>query len=245
MQINEIAETIKIIFVGKFIPKSINFQKIMCIRRQKVLDALTWLIKNNHLYKHVKISQKNLDLLPENAVPQVLLDTMKIYEKKISDVGYVKVPLKEENILIEDEIPMNLTAIVDTEGVNVTNNNLNEEILNKINKNESQDSLYAIPHTGQPVNEYYNPNLLMSLYPTLFPFGFGGIEDPTKPISASFENHIQYLLTYADRRFERNHSFMFIAFNILQKRTACRQAKLLVSRKIFRTNRNNDPRFNN
>lgn len=233
LALNELSQSIKIIFVGTFIPNAINFKNIMCIRRQKVFNALKWLINNNHLYKNVKICQKNLELLPENDVPKVLLDTMKIYNTKIDEKGYVNDPLKEYNILIENEIPIDTSAIVDTEGINISNDILNNEILCKINNDETEDSLYAIPHSGEPVNEYYNPTLLMSLYPTLFPYGFGGIEDITKPTSVCFEKHIEYLLTYADHRFERNHSFMFIAFNILQKRIACRQAQILISRPYF------------
>lgn len=184
---------------------------------------------NNHLYKHIEINKQNLDSLPENDVPQVLMETIKIYEKQTSPEGYVKDPLRDESSEIQNEIPINVTALVDTDGVNITSEQINKEILNKMN----ESAVYAIPHTGIPINEYSNPKLLMSLYPTLFPYGVGGIEDFTKPNGVTFEKHIQYLLSYADGRFERHHSFIFIVFNILQKRATCREAKILVSRPYF------------
>ena len=35
----------------------------------------------------------------------------------------------------------------------------------------------AIPHKPVPVNEFFNPSLLLMLYPTLFPYSIGGLED--------------------------------------------------------------------
>lgn len=231
LHINEISETIKVIFVGRFLPKAINFQNVLVVRRQKVYDALIWLKNNNNLYKDIDISKKNLDLLPENDVPQVLIDTVKVFDTQTTADGYVEDPLKEDVSETENEIPINVTGLVDTDGINVSTKQINNEILSKIQNDEN--ALYAIPHSGTPINEYSNPKLLMSLYPMLFPYGVGGIEDYTKPTSISFEKHIQYLLTYADRRFERNHSFIFIVFNILQKRATCREAKILISRPYF------------
>lgn len=231
--INDVCETIKIIFVGRFIPKAINFQKILVVRRQKVYNALIWLKNNNHLYKDIEINKQNLESLPENEVPQVLMDTIKMYDTQTTPEGYVKDPLHEDLSELENEIPINVTALVDTDGVNVTSEQINKEILNKISRNDKTNAVYAIPHIGTPINEYSNPKLLMSLYPTLFPYGMGGVEDFTKPTAVTFEKHIQYLLSYADGRFERNHSFIFIAFNIIQKRVTCREAKILVSRPYF------------
>lgn len=234
LAVEDLAQTIKIIFVGTFIPRSINFTNIVRIRKQKVYNALMWLIQNNHLYKDIQISQNNLDKLPEDDVPKVLLETMKVYEKQDNHEGYVKDPLNEdEKCCYNEDVPINTTALVDTDGVNINPKIINEEILKEFRATNSNEPVYAIPHTGRPVNEYNNPELLMSLYPTLFPYGCGGIEDLSKPTRVTFEKHIQYLLKYADRRFERNHSFMFIAFNILQKRSSCRQAKILVSRPYF------------
>lgn len=95
LAVEELAQTIKIIFVGTFIPKSINFKNIVRIRKQKVYNALKWLIQNNHFYKNIQINQTNLDKLPEDDVPQVLLETMKIYETITNDEGYIKDTLKE------------------------------------------------------------------------------------------------------------------------------------------------------
>ncbi|CAF0864592.1 unnamed protein product, partial [Didymodactylos carnosus] len=56
----------------------------------------------------------------------------------------------------------------------------------------------------------------------------------TRPVKVSFKQHIQYLLPYSDKRFERHHSFMFVVFNILQKRNVCFNARLMVSNPYYK-----------
>lgn len=90
-----------------------------------------------------------------------------------------------------------------------------------------------IPRGSEPSNEYNNPIFLLGLYPTLFPYGTGAFEDPSRPVKVSFKKQIQYLLAYRDRLFEENHSFMFVVFNMLQRREACLHARLRTSKPFF------------
>ncbi|CAF1447824.1 unnamed protein product, partial [Rotaria sp. Silwood1] len=71
------------------------------------------------------------------------------------------------------------------------------------------------------------------IFPTLFPYGCGGLEDGSRPIQINFREHLRYLLSYADRRFEEHYSFIFVVFNILQRRTACFHAQLMTTRSWF------------
>lgn len=99
---------------------------------------------------------------------------------------------------------------------------------------ESEENVYAIPRSHAPVNDCSNPTLLLGLFPTLFPYGCGAPQDPSRPIPVSLNQHIRYLLTYDDQRFEKHHSFMFVLFNVMQRRQACWNASLMASRPYFR-----------
>ncbi|CAF4402691.1 unnamed protein product, partial [Rotaria magnacalcarata] len=90
-----------------------------------------------------------------------------------------------------------------------------------------------IPRGNKPANEYSNPNLLLGVFPTLFPYGCGALEDSSRPVQINFREHVRYLLSYGDRRFEEHYSFIFVLFNILQRRTACFHAQLMTSRSYF------------
>ncbi|CAF3695839.1 unnamed protein product [Rotaria sp. Silwood1] len=102
-----------------------------------------------------------------------------------------------------------------------------------IEKNSTNDIVYLIPPGNKPANEYSNPNLLLGIFPTLFPYGCGGLEDGSRPIRINFREHLRYLLSYADRRFAQHYSFIFVVFNILQRRTACFHAQLMTTKSWF------------
>jgi hypothetical protein len=115
--------------------------------------------------------------------------------------------------------------------------------LQKIKHNGNNDqtvaeNVYLIPHSSKPVNEYFNPKLLTGLYPTLFCYGRGAPEDQSRSIGITFKEHIRYLLSYNDRRFETNHSFIFVVFNLLQRRDACFHAQLIATKPYFQASAN-------
>lgn len=73
------------------------------------------------------------------------------------------------------------------------------------------------------------------MYPTLFCYGRGVPENQSRPIAINLREHLRYLLSYNDRRFEKNHSFIFVVFNLLQRRDACFHAKLMATKPYFRS----------
>ncbi|KAK0496948.1 hypothetical protein EDD18DRAFT_1073675, partial [Armillaria luteobubalina] len=68
------------------------------------------------------------------------------------------------------------------------------------------------------VTEYNNPKLMMGMFPTLFPFGIGGFEDPSRPVAVSFQKQANYYLDITSWVFRYHNSFIFVAMNILQRR---------------------------
>lgn len=86
-----------------------------------------------------------------------------------------------------------------------------------------------IPRSETPVNQYDNPLLLLGLFPTLFPYGLGSPDNPDRKIKTCYKTHLQYLLSYHDKRFEIHHSFIFVVFNMLQRRNACYNARLMMN----------------
>ncbi|KAI0362716.1 hypothetical protein OH77DRAFT_1386949, partial [Trametes cingulata] len=78
----------------------------------------------------------------------------------------------------------------------------------------------VIHHGNKPVGEYHNTLLFPGMYPTLFPFGIGGFEDPTRPVTISLQAQANYTLDLADRAFRYHHSYIFVILNIIQRRAA-------------------------
>ncbi|KAG1841612.1 hypothetical protein C8R48DRAFT_620117, partial [Suillus tomentosus] len=91
-----------------------------------------------------------------------------------------------------------------------------------------------IVHRGsQAITEYHNPDLLVGMYPTLFPCGIGGFEDPQRPTALSFEAQAHYYLTLVDRSFHYHHSYLFVALNMIQRRAAHLQTFFTVRKSNF------------
>ena len=95
------------------------------------------------------------------------------------------------------------------------------------------ENVYLIPHSLKPINEYFNPKLLTGLYPTLFCYVREAPEDQSRPVQIKLKEHIRHLLSYSDRRFETHHSFIFVVFNLLQRRDACFHAQLIATKPYF------------
>jgi hypothetical protein len=91
-----------------------------------------------------------------------------------------------------------------------------------------------IPHDREPANEFkQDGNLLPMIYPTLFPYGIGGPEDVKRPAVVSLKRHVKHLLSLTDQRFQEHPSFLFTAFNILQRREMLLQTSLKVKKANF------------
>lgn len=92
-----------------------------------------------------------------------------------------------------------------------------------------------VPRNPMPVREYFNPELFPRMYPTLFPYGVGGLEDHSRAIAIGFNRHLKHLFRLADRRFQEHYSFLFAAFNIVQRRQVVLHTSLKVQRASLQT----------
>ncbi|CAF4382674.1 unnamed protein product, partial [Adineta steineri] len=171
-------------------------------------------------YKNIDINLDNIAQLPEDDIPESIMTTMEqiLNDKEVPSerAGYIPDPLSNSTELnISDVIPINNSAVLDVNGSSISSEEINNCLLNKIKNGGTNDemnveNIYLIPHSSKPVNEYFNPKLLAGLYPTLFCYGLGAPEDQTRPLTINLREHIRYLLSYNDRRFEKNHSFIFV-----------------------------------
>ena len=72
------------------------------------------------------------------------------------------------------------------------------------------------------------------MYPTLYPYGTGGFEDPTHPVTVSFQKQANYYLNIAEHSFQYHHSFIFVVVIILQRRAAHLHISFTVSQSRFK-----------
>lgn len=101
-----------------------------------------------------------------------------------------------------------------------------------VSENPGPDMI--VHRSSRPVDEYNNPDLFPGMFPTLFPYGIGGFESKDHPIPLSFQQQAQYYLNLPDRRFHYHHLYIFIAWNIIQRRLAHLHTHFTCRRSHFR-----------
>jgi hypothetical protein len=96
------------------------------------------------------------------------------------------------------------------------------------------------PSGNTPLSTSKNPRVFGWLWPTLFPYGVGMIDNNNVRISPDIPFHqvdtspyVQHLLALKDPRFQVHKSFIFIMANIIQRRQSSFKSRLATNRSWF------------
>ena len=144
-----------------------------------------------------------------------------------------------------ETFPLHSLGVIDIAASDVPENELLVHALANVSR-EDKDAGWAIKRSGDFMNEYprktddgslshgmfENPNHLLGSFPCLFPYGQGGYE-VNQPMRVSYAAHARWALRYDNKRFRKDHHFMFQNFGVLQKRELCSTACLQLSKQTF------------
>ena len=237
--VDDVIHPICVLFVGQTLPtRSWLKDKAypLVVRREVVRQNLVWLKAHNPLYKDIEIDETRLQALPVDGLLDYNIEHIPSSDHLEALESRYDMNLSEGNT---DETPPDEPSRIEFSNVVITDvdahapaNDLKAAAFRHFKRG---GGFLAVPHEPAPVNEFFNPSLLPMLYPTLFPYGIGGIEDRRRTVAISFENHIKHLLSLADRRFQEHYSFLFVAFNIIQRRKLLLHTSLKVKRSKFRS----------
>ena len=53
LNIDDLCDTLKIVFVGAHVPNRIELRKVCGVNRQKIREALLWLKQHNYMYRRI------------------------------------------------------------------------------------------------------------------------------------------------------------------------------------------------
>ncbi|KAJ6592024.1 hypothetical protein DFH09DRAFT_1305950 [Mycena vulgaris] len=216
--IEDIVTPIGVIFVGSD-PPSAEWLKTkatpLIVQKERVMKALDWLKIHNHLYRNVAVDREVLRDHDDNVPP-----SRKPPHPHVSTISSVRRPL------------LNLfqsVVVADLDG-DAPSRVLRSEALKHLKKPGS--NYVEIPHDPKAVNEFNNPHLFPMIYPTLFPYGLGDLEDLRRRSPLSFKRHIKHFFNLADRRFQEHNSFLFTSFNTVQRRALLLRTSMKVKRDL-------------
>ncbi|KAJ7131268.1 hypothetical protein C8R44DRAFT_613323, partial [Mycena epipterygia] len=174
--IEDITTPICVVFVGSR-PPSIEWiranAKPLVVRKERVMKALDWLSTHNHLYKDVFIDRAvfdghgdlvNIPFHVEHIIPSDGIEaTTSSYAPAAANFA--------------DPVTFESVVVTDVSGREASHT-LRKAAARHLEKPGS--NYLGIAHDPLPANEFNDPELLPMIYPTLFPYGVGGVEDKTR-----------------------------------------------------------------
>lgn len=233
----DVVSPICVLFVGSSPPTKEWLRtkaRPLIVRREKVRCALEWMKEYNPLYSHVLIDYSRIDSLPEYDIAPVDISVEDPCNANAAEgSGYANYDSElhmSDTESDDQESEFQSVVITDVDGNDVSSREMRLAALRHL---RSGGKFIQIPHDEDPSNEYDDEHLFPLLYPTLFPFGCGGFELQRRSIHLDMGAQVQHYLKLADRRFQRHRTFLFVCFNMLQRRAVTLHAKLKVARAGF------------
>ncbi|KAK0435106.1 uncharacterized protein EV420DRAFT_1623663 [Desarmillaria tabescens] len=173
--LEDITSPVCVIFVGAHLPSKEwlhDKAKPLWVCGKRVLQQLD---QNPVLPIHIQ------HVIPSKAT----LESTSRYDNIDLDEFQVQEDESESNTVLPDkEVPFQNVVISDVDG-DASYADLKLAAFNHVKKNGQ--GYIRIPHDPEPCNEFNNPALLPMMYPSLFPYGVGGLEDSARTRLVSFE----------------------------------------------------------
>jgi len=215
--IDEITSPMCVVFVGDKPPTRewlIEKAKPLAVRGNVVRRALLWLKENNYLYRDITVNHGLLDtLVPEVLLPVHIEHVQPTRQTDDPVSGFNERPVADD--MQHNEYPFESVLISDI-GLQASPNDMHAAALQHLRKPSA--GFVQLSRGSLSEAEFGNHELFPRMFPTLFPYGLGGVENPNRRLRVSFQKHISHLLSLKDDRFQKHHAFQFIAFNIMQRR---------------------------
>ena len=180
------------------------------MRQSAVWNALQWLSVNHSSYGSVTLSAENLRQYDEDDTPV--------------SVVYREVDSAEDKQAAEclsvhhvEDAPAPSDGPCEYAVHALTAEQLQElpkasRIAKAIDHIRSGHKVLAYGHGEDPQSIFRNPLLLPGMFPWLFPYGLGGLDNDYMLRKSDFSRakHIQHFLLYHDRRFQLDDHFVFV-----------------------------------
>ena len=205
--------------------KDNSFEDVI-VRRNKVEQALHWLMKNNPHYEKIKFDSEALNSLPSNGIP-VDLQTIKSNDTKECDE-----PIANDNYCDDDNDEQLFDDNTETSSFLPQNENVQLEDA-AIQTQIASKKIKWPTVSNNPLNEYITPFLATLAFPTLFPDGKGDPTNPSLHRDVSFISCIQHLLKFAESingkmyfRFASHPRFSYWALNLIQRKRTLQQTNV-------------------
>ncbi|KAF5364893.1 hypothetical protein D9758_008100 [Tetrapyrgos nigripes] len=225
---DELDEMIAFMFTGPSKPTPEQLRNTpLLVRRAVVKSALEWLKLNHKDYQDILISETNLNSYDEESVPL----SYEFHEQQFNKDA-LTTAINEE---VDDEgtetgpCPVSVHGLTGEEFGGMTSHEMRAAALKHLRENKK--NILFVAHDEQPVSTFHNPSLFPMMYPHLFPYGLGGINNSMQTSKMGQTAHKAFYLMYYDKHFQMEPSFPIVAFNIEQLKQGNDRGFIITHRK--------------
>lgn len=218
-----------ILFAGPVHPSEFDYRRApLLIRHEYVYEALTWLCCNHKDYRDVEISADNLAQYPEGEPPVKV-----VYCEGSGDPSAQSLAVYDTGTEKGTDDGECSFAVYGLTGTEVAKMSYEAKVLLAVEWLRSGGRMLSITHDSQPASIYNNPDLYPGMFPWLFPYGLGGIDNSLISTQLGRARQVRHLLLYYDRRFQVDEYFPFVAFNHQQLMASSSAGVVLAKKPYF------------
>lgn len=227
--LDDLDEVLAFIFTGPCRPTEKDLRRTpLLVRRNKVGKALEWLKLNHDDYTDLNISYSNLAEYPENGSPLVMTywqtdDVRDPENLSTNDEG-------KEDGTVHGPCSFVVQSLI---GDDLGNKNWSTLTTLALKHLTDGGHVLAVGHAKEPQSLYNNTQLYPQMFPWLFPYGKGGLDQAQHAGLIATATHKKWLLLYHDKRFQLDPHFPLIALNHEQIKNSSAAGYILAKRKNF------------
>ncbi|KAF7977176.1 hypothetical protein HWV62_4617 [Athelia sp. TMB] len=230
--IADVDEVLAFIYIGQAQPSEDDLKKTpMIVRRSRVAAALEWLKLNNEYYADLNISYINLATYPEHGCPFVY----DFYKRdEVRDVDALATNDEgEEQGTAQGECSFVVHGLMESDLMPDSGKTWKELKAVAVQHLADGGHVLAVGHSNEPVRTFDNPSLYPRMFPCLFPYGKGGLDQPQHKHIISSATRKKWLLQYHDKRFQAESLFTLIGLNHEQIKQSRKGGRVIANKKDF------------
>ncbi|KAJ5654961.1 hypothetical protein N7490_001964 [Penicillium lividum] len=252
-------DVIRVFWLGKQPATYADLSPFLLVRRQRVLTALQYLTRHNHVYHDVAINRQMIDTwdddfipadLEENIIPVDLSDGLEREGYAVhldagnheNDFQAAQDAGRETGI---NAPLMTGSVCTDINGerqspdkrllkalLDMVSNPLASSIQNTAIRGQQQIPSLSYRIRGQATlaDHWHDPAYFTGAFPTLYPLGIGGHLDE-RSFDVSLSSFAEWALKHHSRRFARHRTFMYLIYDVLLIRKSSLANKLVLQRR--------------
>ena len=186
-----------VVWVGKSEPEISKLAPQFTVRKQKVIDALSWLQRNHEDYRNITIDNIELQKWPSVFITEALLNSIaRLRSGEAEDA--LRDGFATEQVDVDEfhgDIPNTSSGIID---INNISRSRHLNTLEELQTLQNRFTINVVPGT-KVLEHYADPTYFTSAFPTLFPWGTGKHIDNRRKGSLRLKRWIELLLKNSSR----------------------------------------------